>query len=169
MSIHDLFTTHKNRLVFLDIVCLLSLLSLIMLAWYCSESQQNTIIENALIIGRSLLLFFLFGYTICGCLFLHGSKEDLFPCIIIWGSIQIISSLPMAVFIGNLSRSLWGNDGMGLVLVLFSPLIAICSFLLSCAFSRYFQNETVDNIIYARCICLLILVFWNIFILFKIN
>lgn len=86
----------------------------------------------------------------------------------IWGSIQIISSLPMSVFVAILCIPIWGNDGIGLVLVLLSPLIAICSFILSFVFSSYFKNETIENIIYARFLCALILFFWNMYIFSQI-
>lgn len=168
-TIRDLLRNRTKILFLLDNVCILFLLSLITLAWYCSKLQNNTLIEDSLSVGYALLLFSLFGYTLCGFLFLCTNiQEDRFVRTMIWGSIQIITSLPMSVFVAILCIPIWGNDGIGLVLVLLSPLIAICSFILSFVFSSYLKNETIENIIYARFLCALILFFWNMYIFSQI-
>lgn len=164
-TIQDLLRKRTKGLFLLDNVCILLLLSLITLAWYCSGLRNNILIEDSLSIGYALLLFSIFGYTLCGFLFLCTTiQEDRFMRAMIWGGIQIICSLPMAVFISTLFIPIWGNDGIGLGLVLVSPIIAICSFLLSFVFSSYYKNKTIENIIYARTWCALILFFWNIYI-----
>ncbi|MBQ9096393.1 MAG: hypothetical protein IJY53_08660 [Akkermansia sp.] len=168
-TIRDLSRKRTKGLLLLDNVCIFLLLSLITLAWYCSKLQNNTLIEDSTSVGYALLLFILFGYTLCGFLFLCTTiQENRFVRTMIWGSIQIISALPMAEFVAILFIPIWGNDGIGLGLVILSPIIAICSFLLSFFFSSYFKNETVENVIYARFWCSLILLFWNIYICSKI-
>lgn len=146
---------------------ILSLFSLLALACYCLLAwlfmhRYDLLFDEGFIIrsnlcGRSMLHFIWWGAGLAGWFFIRST--DSASCVArayIWGVCQFSSAWGLAYPAAFLGRM---NDGFGIMLILFAPLVTLPSFVVACILGKARSGSQSSHLRSRLFSCLVILVF----------